>query len=210
MGVSIHYRGRLDNKDRLPALRNTLVGFASSMGWQCRILDEDWNLPANAVLEHRGETAEIKGHLGLKGIQLKPPGESEPLDFFFDSGGNLLSPMNIVLIQDGVLALDDAWISVKTQFMSPQMHVLIIGLLKYIKEHHLPNLEVRDEGEYWETGDYRNLEEKMRVIGNKLDYLSRELSSDYFGDSGSPSADEIAARIEVLLHAEELKSKYIH
>lgn len=210
MGVSIHYRGRLDNKDRLPALRNTLVGFASSMGWQCRILDEDWNVPANAVLEHRGETAEIKGQLGLKGVQLKPPGESEPLDFFFDSGGNLLSPMNIVLIQEGILALDDAWISVKTQFMSAKMHVLIIGLLKYIKEHHLPNLEVRDEGEFWETGDYRNLEEKMRLIDKKLDYLSRELSSDCFGNSGSTTADEIAARIESLLHAEELKSRYIH
>ena len=94
--------------------------------------------------------------------------------------------------------------------MSAKMHVLITGLLKYIQEHHLPNLEVRDEGEYWETGDYRNLEKKMRVIEEKLDYLSRELSSDYFGDSGSTSADEIAARIERLLHAEELKSGYIH
>jgi hypothetical protein len=94
--------------------------------------------------------------------------------------------------------------------MSAKMHVLTIGLLKFIKEHHIPNLEVMDEGEYWKTGDYRNLEEKMRVIEQKLDYLSRELSSDYFGDSGSPSADAIAARIEVLLHAVELKSKYIH
>jgi hypothetical protein len=118
--------------------------------------------------------------------------------------------MNVVSLREGLLAPDNAWISVKTQFMSAKMHVLIIGLLKYIKEHHIPNLEVRDEGEYWETGDYRNLEEKMRLIGNKLDYLSRELSSDYFGDSGSPSADEIAARIECLFHAEEVKSKCIH
>jgi hypothetical protein len=210
MGVSIHYRGRLDSKDRLPALRNALMGIASSMGWQGLILDEDWNVPANAVLEHRGETAEIKGHLGLKGVQLKPPGESESLAFFFDSEGNLLSPMNVVSLREGLLAPDNAWISVKTQFMSTKMHVVIIGLLKYIKEHHIPNLEVMDEGEYWETGDYRNLEEKMRVIGNKLDYLSRELSSDYFGDSGSPSADQIAARIECLFHAEEVKSKCIH
>jgi len=97
MGVSIHYRGRLDNNDRLPSLLNTLAGIASSIGWQFRILDEDWNTPANAVLEHREETTEIQGHLGLKGIQLKPPGESEALDFFFDSAGNLLSPISVVL-----------------------------------------------------------------------------------------------------------------
>lgn len=209
MGVSIHYRGRLDSTDHLPALRNALMSFASSIGWRCRILDEDWNVPANTILEHRGETPEIKGHLGLKGIQLVPPGESEPLEFFFDSRGDLRSPMNVVLVQDGILASDDAWISVKTQFMSAKMHVLIIGLLKYIKEHHIPKLEVSDEGGFWETGDYRNLVEKMRLIENKLDYLSRELSSDYFGNSGSPSADEIAERIEVLLHAEEVKSKHI-
>jgi hypothetical protein len=210
MGVSIHYRGKLDNKDRLPALRNALSGIASSLGWQCRVLDEDWNTPANAILAHRGKTAEIEGHLGLKGIQLSPPGKSESLDFFFDSEGNLLSPMSIVLIQEGVLALDDAWISLKTQFLSPELHVFIIGLLKYIKEQYIPNLEVRDEGEYWETEDYQNLVKKMEVIDKKLDYLSRELFSDCLVDPGSLSVDEIAARIEFLLHAEELKSRSIN
>ena len=71
--------------------------------------------------------------------------------------------MNDLLVQEGVLALDDAWVTVKTQFLPANMHVTIIGLLKYIKEHHLPSLEVDDEGEYWETGDYRVLEDKMGV-----------------------------------------------
>jgi hypothetical protein len=208
MGVSIHYRGRLDSPDRLPAFCEKLMIIASSMGWQYLVLDEDWSIPANPVLDHSGGTAEIKGHLGLKGIQLKPPGESESLDFFFDSKGYLLSPLNVILVQEGVLALDHAWNSVKTQFLSAEMHVMIIGLLKYIKEHHLQNLEVKDEGEYWETGDYRALEDKMRVIQEKIDYLSRKLSSEYFGGIEGLSADEIAARIERLFHANDVKSRY--
>ena len=179
MGVSIHYRGKLENTDQLPEFREKLMGIAFSFGWQYWVLDEDWSVPAKAILEHSGKNAEIKGHLGLKGIQLKPPGESETLDFFFNSKGYLLSPMNVILIQEGVLALDDAWITVKTQFLPADMHVTIIGLLKYIKVHHLPNLEVDDEGEYWETGDYRVLEDKMRLIQEKINYLSRELSSEY-------------------------------
>jgi hypothetical protein len=210
MGVSIHYRGGLENVDQLPELRDKLMGIASSIGWQCRVLDDDWSVPAKAVLEHSGKSAEIKGHLGLKGIQLKPPGECEALDFFFDSKGYLLSPMNVILVQEGALALDDAWISVKTQFLSAEMHVMIIGLLKCIKEHYLPNLEVKDEGEYWETGDYRILEDKMRLIEGEIDYLSRELSSGYLGDMAGRSADEIAARIERLFHAEDVRSKYIN
>ncbi len=210
MGVSIHYRGRLESPDRLPELRENLMGIASNMGWEYRLLDEDWSVPANAVLEHNGETAEIGGCLGLKGIQLKPPGESETLDFFFNAKGHLLSPMNVILIQEGVLEPDDAWISVKTQFLTPEMHVMIIGLLKYIREHHLPGLEVDDEGEYWETGDYRKLENKMKLVQEKINYLSRELSSKCLGDMAGLSADEIADRIERLFHGEEVKSGYIH
>ena len=71
---------------------------------------------------------------------------------------------------------------------------------------HIPNLEVEDEGEYWEAVDYRILEGKMRLIQEKMDYLSRELSSEYLGDL---SLDEIAARIKRLLHAEGVKSRYI-
>ena len=118
--------------------------------------------------------------------------------------------MNVILVQERILALDDAWITVKTQFLSAEMHVIIIGLLKYIKERHLPKLEVMDEGEYWETGDYRILEDKMRVIQGKINYLSRELSSEYLGDMAGLSADEIATRIERLFHDEKMKSKYIN
>lgn len=212
MGVSIHYRGRINNTDQLPALREELMNIASRIGWQYWILDEDWHVPVSAVLTHSEQACEIKGHLGLKGIQLKPTGQSEPLDFFFDSDGNLRSSMNVVLIQDGILALDDAWISVKTQFLSAQTHVLIIGLLKYIKTNYISNLDVMDEGEYWETGNYRILEEKMRLIEEKLDYVSSKLSSEYFGDIVGLSADDIAARIERIFHSDEdeAKPRYIN
>lgn len=210
MGVSIHYRGRLESLNRLQGLREKLIGIATNMGWQYRILDEDWGVPANAVLEHSGKSAEIKEYLGLKGIQLKASGESESLDFFFNAKGYLLSPMNVILIQEGVLDPDDAWISVKTQFLTPEVHVMIIGLLKYIKEHHLPNLEVNDEGEYWETGDYPKLENKMKFVQEKVNYLTRELSSKCLGDMAGLSADEIADRIERLFQAGEVKSGYIH
>lgn len=207
MGVTIHYRGKLDNTDQLPEFLEKLMSIATGFGWKFLVLDEDWSVPVNAVLKTEGKNPEIKGHLGLKGIQLQPSGGSESLDFFFDSNGYLLSPMNVILILEGHLTVEDAWISVKSQFSSAEMHVMIIGLLKYIKEHHLPNLEVQDEGGYWETGDHRALIEKMRLIQDKIDYLSRELSSEPLDDL---SVDEIAARIEWLFHSEGMDSKDIN
>lgn len=210
MGLSIHYRGRLDNADLLPTLRDELIDIASRLGWQYGVLDEDWHVPASVILTHSGKICEIKGHLGLKGILLKPKGQSEPLYLFFDSEGNLRSPMNMVLIQAGMLTIEDAWISVKTQFLSAQTHVLIIGLLREMKRRYLSNLEVMDEGEYWETENYRILEEKMRLINEKLDYLSSELSSEHFGEALGLSADEVAAGIERLFHSDKPKRRYIN
>lgn len=205
MGVSIHYRGRLDSPDQLLVLREQLMSIASGLEWQFHVLDEDWSIPANPVLDHSGGVAEIKGPLGLKGIQLQPPGKSEPLDFFFDLKGYLLSPLNAVRVHEGELSIDDAWISVKTQFVPANMHVMIIGLLKYIKEYYIPNLEVRDEGGYLETGDYQVLQDKRKVIQEKIDSLSYKFSSEYFSDLEGLSADEIATRIELFLQAENMK-----
>jgi hypothetical protein len=209
MGVTIHYRGKLDNTDDLPGLCEKLISIANSLGWEYQTLDDDWSFPADAVLEHRGNSVEIKGNLGLKGVQLTPPGESESISFFFDSNGHLLSPISVILVLEGRLALENVWISVKTQFVSADTHVMIVGILKYVKERHIPNLEVHDEGEYWETGDYRLLEAKMEFIREKIDYLTRGLASEDSGKAGR-SEDEIAARIERLFHAANMDSKLIH
>ena len=79
----------------------------------------------------------------------------------------------MTLISQGVLKSEDVWIAVKTQFAGPETHVWIVGLLKYIQEHYLPELQVRDEGEFWETGNHETLKEKMNLINNKIDVISR-------------------------------------
>lgn len=199
MGISIHYKGKIDNTEQIKELTNKLMNFASGIGWQYAILDEDWNTQSNAVLTHDEDCAEIKGHLGLKGIQLNPSGDSEPVYFFFDSDGNLRSPMNIILILDGAITPEKAWISVKTQSSSAEDHVLIVGLLKYVNSNYISSLEVIDEGEYWVTGDYQILQEKMRFIQEKIEFVSGKLSSGFFNDISSLSADEIVDRIERLI-----------
>jgi hypothetical protein len=191
-------------------LCNELTGIASRIGWQYRILDERWDIPVSAVPTRNESTAEIRGHLGLKGIQLKPSGQSESLDFFFDSCSSLRSSMNTVLIRDGTLNPDEAWISVKTQYLSPETHVLIVGPLQYIKTNYISNLEVMDEGEYWNTGDYRILQEKMRLIQEKIEFVSSKLSSEHFGDIIRLSADDIADRIERIIHSNETRYRYIN
>jgi hypothetical protein len=196
MGVSIHYRGRLNDVGQLATLCEELTDIAAAMGWESTKLDDDWEQPADARLRVTPTGARIDGHLGLKGIQIVPGGGAESLSFFFDREGDLRSLMDMVSILDGTLDPGDAWVSVKTQFASPELHVWIIGLLKYLKKRYIADLQVSDEGQYWETGDLRILQEKMDLIGRKIEQLSTELSLPHSGDVSGLSADEIASRIE--------------
>ncbi|MFO7870565.1 MAG: hypothetical protein R6V03_03935 [Kiritimatiellia bacterium] len=195
MGVSIHYRGRLDDIALLPSLRDEVGDMANSMGWPSTILNDDWSKSPDATLANGGR---VEGHLGLKGIQITPHADSEPLALFFDRQGYLRSPMTMLLILDGTLQRETAWVPMKTQFSGPDTHVWVIGLLKYLKTHYLSNLEVSDESGYWDTGDRRKLAESMALLNGKLQNLWTTISSGRMGDLSGLSADEIASRIERL------------
>ena len=200
MGVSIHYRGRLDEAALLPALCDEVGDIADSMGWRATTLDDDWSTPPDATLKNGGK---VEGHLGLKGIQITPHPDSEPIVLFFDRDGHLRSPMTMLMILDGTLQPETAWVPMKTQFSGPDIHVWVIGLLKYLKKHYISNLEVSDESEYWDTGDRRKLEEDMTLLNGKLQHLSATISSGGMGDLTGLSADEIASRIERLFLKDE-------
>ncbi len=196
MGITIHYRGRLNEVGQLGKLCAELADIAQAMGWEMTRLDDDWDRPANARLHHTNTGAHIDGHLGLKGIVLTPDVETESLSFLFDREGNLRSMIDMVSILDGTLKPEEAWVFVKTQFAPPEVHVWIIGLLKYLKKHYLADLQVSDEGEYWETGDIHLLRKKMTFLGRKIEQLSQDLSAIHLGDVSGLSAEQIALRIE--------------
>ena len=100
---------------------------------------------------------------------------------------------------EGTLKPEDAWVFTKAQFASPEMHIQIVGLLKYLKKHHIPDLEVHDEGGYWETGNFETLKGKMDFLAEKMDDISNELSRVSRGHISEFSAEEVALMIEGLI-----------
>jgi len=197
MGVSIHYRGRLDDIGRLPALCEEVRDIARILGWPCETLDDDWSITPDATFNR--DRSSIEGHLGLKGLQIAPHPESETLTLFFDRDGFLRCPMSMLLIIEGTLEPENAWVSIKTQFAGPETHVWVIALLKHLKKRYVSDLEVSDESGYWATGNRQELERKMAFLGGKVERLSSAIASSRLGDVTNLSANEIAARIEQLL-----------
>jgi len=199
MGVTIHYRGQLADLGQLNILCDELTQVAEKMGWAYNRLDEDWSKPTNVRLEHEERGACIVGHLGLKGISFKPHPKGESMSFFFNSDGKLFDPMGLVMVCEGSLKPEDAWITVKTQFAGPEIHLWVVGLLKYLKEHYIHDLEVSDEGEYWETGSFEMLKEKMSFLDEKMDAVCGELSRVTGDRLERLSPNELASMIEALL-----------
>ncbi len=194
MGVTLHYRGRLDDVKRLPELRAEVADIAGTLHWPVTELDDDWAEPVTARLG--AEPGHIEGNLGLKGLLVKPHPRSELLTLCFDQAGNLRSPMGMLLILDGTLKPEESWVFVKTQFAGPDAHVWLVGLLKYLRKRYISNLEVNDEGGYWDTGDRKELERRMAFIKSKLNSLSASLTAGRLGDLRNVSAEELASRIE--------------
>ena len=199
MGVSIHYRGRVADTQNIKTICDELAAIADKMNWRYTRLDEDWTQSADATIEVAEQGSQITGHLPLKGIVLTLNPKCETLGFLFDSNGNLCDPISMVNISEGTLKPEDVWISVKTQYAGPETHIGVIGLLKYLKKLYIPDLEVQDEGGYWETGNFKILKEKMDFVGEKIAAVSAELSRVAKGHVASFSADEIASIIEALL-----------
>lgn len=199
MGVSLHYRGRLNDTGMLSSLCDEVSDIANSIERPTMTLDDDWAVAPNAAL--CGSV--VHGNLGLKGIQLTPHDNSEPLCLFFDREGFLRSPITMLSILDGTLEKKTAWVSMKTQFAGPDTHIWVTGLLKYVKKRYISNLEVSDESGYWDTGDRQKLESDMALLDGKLERLSSAVSAGRLGDLTGLSADEIASRIERMLMDEE-------
>lgn len=196
MGVTLHYRGTLDDPRRLPVLCDELADVAQAMGWTAVRIDDDDDGPLDARLNHDSDGARIEGNVGLKGIVLTPDDGSESLWFCFDRDGQLRSLLGQVLLLDGTLKPEESWAFTKTQFSSPERHVWIVGLLRYVQKHYVANLDVRDDGGYWDTGDLTELRRRMDLINAKIGEMAAALSSPRFAALAGQSAEDIVAAIE--------------
>jgi hypothetical protein len=178
MGVTIHYKGKLNSADDVNSFCEEMEDIAKSMGWKCSAFDFD-----------------DKSNVPLKGVIIGPHEKSEPLPLMLDKNGFLRNPFMLEISKG-----DDelTWINhVKTQFAPIENHIAVIKLLKYIQKKYISNLDVYDEGDYWQTGDEKILKGKIDFLNGAINHLSEVLNSIEFDKDSSP--ESIADKIEEVL-----------
>ncbi len=180
MGLTIHYSGRIANKNTLPQLMEEVEEIATVHGWKYRIYEREF--PVSERLT--SSEALTQTHDGkLYGIEFTPRG-SEPVSICFLSNGRMSSIMQLaswgefkgnkklvlnngnidkqgeieIVSKEVTLTADDYarylyMCSSKTQYAGPQAHEMIIGVFRYVAKTYFAEFNMIDEAEFWETGD---------------------------------------------------------
>lgn len=179
MGITIHYQGKIDDKNKIPEMVDDLMDFAETAGWEYNIID-------------------IHVEPSLSGIVLDRHPESESFPLTFDDTGELKLYFDYQDADGRKKTTEVQPLFVKTQFAGVETHITIIKLLQYIKKKYISNLKVDDEGEFWDTGDIKLLREKFAFLKKAIEktkalFLNANLSE------GVKSDEELLDRIETLL-----------
>lgn len=159
-----------------------MLDICASMGWRSKV-----------VAAEPGD----RDHPPVRGMFFVPHKECEPVSFLFDDDGNLLHLSALADYDPGFKAQKQ--VSTKTQFAPVDIHIAIIKLLRYVKKKFFPNLNVVDEGEYWEREDRVLLEHLMRVTQENIDRLASALDAASESLQASESQEELLQKIESIL-----------
>lgn len=187
MGLSIHYSGYILNKKMLDPLIEEVADVAKTLGWASHTFDDE----------------------DIKGVSFAPEG-SEPVFLTFNNEGRMLSPISIICkdIYDNI-ELDKELMfttSTKTQFAGMEAHIAIIDFLKHISKKYLKNFTMRDEGNYWETGDKKLLSEQFNMYEAAMDVFSEALKD--IPTSPGENTESLVERLEKLLREKFGAEKY--
>ncbi|OQX76919.1 MAG: hypothetical protein B6D64_09065 [Bacteroidetes bacterium 4484_276] len=183
MGISIHYNGSLKSRNEIDKLRDELADISRDMGWDATFVeptDED-----------------KKTHPPIYGIIINLRNGCELFSFIFDNDGKLRN--SIALSHFDYSDKYQIGACIKTQYSSPEQHIIIIKLLRYIKKVHIKDLQVVDEGGYWESSDKERLTYLFNFLNEKLAELCDILEGSKKDIEGIDNPEKLAVKLENLL-----------
>jgi hypothetical protein len=146
MGLTIYYKGIFNPKASLPEMIDEVRDIAEIYKWKYHIFEKEF---PKKSLGKKSYTTD------LYGLLLHPHKKCETVSLCFLSNGMLCCPSSIIQLKSkdkkhkkilpGHMA--------KTQYAGPDVHKVIIDLLRYLSKKYLKSFSLVDESKYWETKD---------------------------------------------------------
>jgi hypothetical protein len=180
MGITISYRGSLADLDRIEDFEDRVLDLALELGGQARI----WR-----------STNDDKPQRMVRGVILNLVPGQETTSLLISPEGWLIGLIEIEEAEKGQLD-ERPWCFVKTQFGPIEGHVALIELLTALKKEFIPDLEVCDEGSYWETRDLAALTTKWKFLHAAIEGMREGLETYSLSDEAAEDPLILTARIE--------------
>lgn len=180
MGVTIHYRGSLDELVRVEEFEDRVLDVVSALGGHATI----WR-----SFDQQDSTRVVRGLL----VQMCPG--QDTLSLLISPEGELLNLFEIGAAEQGPLP-EPPYCFVKTQFGSLQGHVAVVALLDALRQEYFSNLEVSDESGYYEHRDPRELARKLNSLGLAILALGEALEGSALSPEAAEDPEILATRIE--------------
>ena len=152
MGVTIHFEGILKSENSFDKVIEIAKNFAVINTMEYDLFEE-----SNKSLQRVKDEKDWDYYGLTRGIKIQPDENCEPLWLEFDKDN---------YVQEYC----------KTQFVEKEIHIKIIDLLRKI-EPYFENLEITDEGEYWETGNSSLLQQHIDNCFALIEKVKKEDSS---------------------------------
>jgi len=205
MGVTIYYHGRLHTTNSLPQLTQELIFAAEELGWKYNLVDERilGTLEVGVCIPDPDDEDLSYVHSEyrpiderLQGIVIWPPG-AESLHITFNRAGDLVFYMPTP--EEGVYWLME-YQHCKTQFSDIETHIAVCNLLRLV-EPHMAEWEVEDEGDYWQSGNRAQLEEKLAQLNAIMQQFKSKEGAEFLsqltGEEIQSEDIEIGKEIEM-------------
>jgi hypothetical protein len=179
MGVTIHYRGTLDDLARVEEFEDRVLDVVSALGGQATIWRSFGQQDSRRV---------VRGLL----VQMAPG--QDTLSLLLSPEGQLLNLFEIRQAEDRPLA-ESPCCFVKTQFGSLQGHVAVVSLFDALRNEFFSNLEVEDESGYYRQRDAHELTRRLKFLEAAISGLGERLEGSAFSPEAAEDPELLAARI---------------
>ena len=180
MGIAIHYRGTIDDLNRIEEFENRVLDLVFSLGGKATVW-RSWDDSDRTRV--------------LRGLMVEMAPGQETLSLLISPEGHL-TPLFQMKEAEQTPFTEPPYCFCKTQFGSIQGHVAIVYLLDAMRQTFFSNLEVSDEGTYHETRDVKALAEKMDFLGDAIKSIAKGLSEHGLSAEAAEDPNIVAARIE--------------
>jgi hypothetical protein len=200
MGLSIHYKGRINNYSLIDELTNEVEDICKILNWKYHIwvkessANDNVHISNPCFLNYSPED--------LKGITVSPE-DCEPVALTFLPSGLLCSPVKLMCNDQGKNDLIIEVVSTKNQYAGPDTHIVVVNLLQYLKEKYFSDFELTDEGMYWETKDEKVLLSQFAKYNYALKTVTEALSD--FKSVPGENVTSLAERLEAFLKKKSVR-----